>query len=140
MKAGMEMNIRYASHIEDITKEALQALFLSVEWESGKYPDELIQTIQGSHSVASAWDGDRLVGLVNALSDGVLTVYFHYMLIHPDYQGKGIGKTMMDIMLDRYKYCKTKVLISYEGAVDFYQKCGFSKEDGAAPMFFSSLV
>ncbi|RIX47096.1 N-acetyltransferase [Paenibacillus nanensis] len=134
------MNIRYASNIEDITREALQALFLSVEWESGKHPDELVQAIQGSHSIAAAWDGDRLVGLINALSDGVLTVYFHYMLIHPDYQGKGIGKAMMDIMLDRYKGCKTKVLISYESAVDFYQKCGFSKEDGATPMFISSLV
>ncbi|WP_338049243.1 GNAT family N-acetyltransferase [Paenibacillus wynnii] len=50
-----------------------------------------MQAIEGSHSVVAAWDGDKLVGLVNALSDGVVTVYFHYMLIHPSYQGVGIG-------------------------------------------------
>lgn len=140
MKAGIEMSIRYASNIEIITKEALQELFLSVEWESGKHPNDLIQAIKGSHSIVAAWDGDKLVGLVNALSDDVLTVYFHYMLIHPSHQGEGIGRKMMDIMLDRYKGCKTKVLISYQSAVDFYHKCGFSKEDGATPMFISELV
>lgn len=120
--------------------KALQELFLSVEWESGKYPNELMQAVQGSHSIVAAWDGDQLVGLVNALSDGVLTAYFHYMLIDPGYQGEGIGREMMNIMLDRYKGCKTIVLISYPSAVDFYQKCGFSKEDGATPMFISELV
>jgi ribosomal protein S18 acetylase RimI-like enzyme len=136
----MEMSIRYASNIEDISKEALQELFLSVEWESGKHPNELLQAIQGSHSIVAAWDGNKLVGLVNALSDGVLTAYFHYMLINPGYQGEGIGRNLMDIMLDRYKGCKTKVLISYQSAVGFYHKCGFSLEGGAAPMFISELV
>lgn len=134
------MNIRYISNIEVITKDALQELFLSVEWESGNHPNELIQAIKGSHSIVAAWDGDKLVGLVNALSDDVLTVYFHYMLIHPSYQGEGIGRKMMDIMLERYRGCKTKVLISYQSAVGFYHKCGFSKEDGATPMFISGLV
>lgn len=140
MKVGIEMSIRYDSKIELITKEALQELFLSVEWESGKYPNELVQAIKGSHSIVAAWDGDKLVGLLNALSDGVLTVYFHYMLIHPSYQGEGIGKILMDMMLDRYQSCKTKVLISYPSAEGFYHKCGFSKEDGAIPMFISELV
>ena len=134
------MSIRYASNVEVITNEALQELFLSVEWESGKHPIELTQAIKGSHSIVAAWDGDKLVGLLNALSDGVLTVYFHYMLIHPSYQGEGIGRNMMDIMLDRYKGCETKVLISYQSAVDFYHKCGFSKEDGVTPMFISEMV
>jgi hypothetical protein len=47
---------------------------------------------------------------------------------------------MMNIMLDRYKGCKTKVLISYPHAVDFYNKFGFNIEDGATPMFISELI
>nr|WP_256337932.1 GNAT family N-acetyltransferase [Paenibacillus sp. 276b] len=90
--------------------------------------------------MVTAWEGGKLVGLINALSDGVLTVYFHYMLINPSYQSIGIGKEMMNIMLDRYKGCKTKVLISYPYAVDFYNKLGFNTEDGATPMFISELI
>ncbi|WP_275259470.1 GNAT family N-acetyltransferase [Paenibacillus pinistramenti] len=111
-----------------------------MEWESGKYPDELLQAIRGSHSVAAAWDGQRLVGLINALSDGALTAYFHYMLVNPEYQGQGIGRELMNRMLERYRDYKTKVLISYPDAVEFYTKNGFHSEDGAVPMFISELV
>ncbi|TXK77012.1 GNAT family N-acetyltransferase [Paenibacillus sp. N3.4] len=134
------MNIYYSTSKEDLSKDALQELFLSVEWESGKFPNELLQAIRGSHSIVTAWEEGKLVGLINALSDGVLTVYFHYILINPSYQNKGIGKEIMNIMLDRYKGCKTKVLISYPHAVDFYNKLGFNTEDGATPMFISELV
>ncbi|MBN8235222.1 GNAT family N-acetyltransferase [Halobacillus kuroshimensis] len=134
------MAISYASTTRDITRDDLQTLFHSVEWDSGSYPDELLQAIQGSHSVMTAWDGRRLIGLVNALSDGVLTVYFHYMLIDPEYQGRGIGKVMMDHMLDQYKTYQTKVLIAYPDVVEFYGKLGFQKEEGTTPLFISDLI
>ncbi|WP_379129716.1 GNAT family N-acetyltransferase [Paenibacillus sp. sgz500958] len=134
------MSIYYASNKEEITAELLQKLFLSVEWESGNYPNELFQAIRGSHSIVTAWEDGMLIGLVNALSDGALTVYFHYLLVHPSYQGKGIGKELMNIMLDRYHEYKTKVLISYPHAVDFYNRIGFHPEDGSTPMFISELV
>lgn len=137
---NVKMEIYYASSKEDISAEELQELFLSVGWESGKYPTELLQAIQGSHSIVTAWDEERLVGLINALSDGTLTVYFHYMLVHPSYQSKGIGKGLMSIMLERYKGYGSKVLISYPHAVDFYNKIGFKTEDGATPMFISELI
>ncbi|WP_240479816.1 hypothetical protein [Paenibacillus wynnii] len=40
------MSIYYASNKEDITKKALQELFLSVEWESGKYPMSLYKRLK----------------------------------------------------------------------------------------------
>lgn len=134
------MSIYYTSSKEGITEDTLEELFLSVAWESGKYPTQLLQAIEGSHSVVTAWDGDKLVGLVNALSDGVLTVYFHYALIKPSYQSNGIGKVLMNMMLEEYKEYKSKVLISYPDAVNFYSRLGFKAEDGSSPMYISDLV
>lgn len=134
------MSIYYTSSKEGITEEALEELFLSVDWESGKYPKQLLQAIEGSHSVVTAWDEGKLVGLVNALSDGVLTAYFHYALINPSYQSNGIGKELMNMMLERYKGYKSKVLISYPDAVNFYNRLGFRSEDGSKPMYISELV
>ena len=39
----------------------LERLFLSVDWESGHYPEKLVAAMQHSDAVYSAWDGDRLV-------------------------------------------------------------------------------
>ncbi len=96
------MEIKYKK-INDFTEKELQDLFLSVNWDSGNYPDKLKKAMRNSHCVYSAWayDEDRgqeiLVGLINSLSDGVMTVYFHYLLVRPEYQGKGIGKKLVEL-------------------------------------------
>ncbi|MCL2815351.1 MAG: helix-turn-helix transcriptional regulator [Oscillospiraceae bacterium] len=58
----------------------LQDLFLSVEWESGKYPDKLAIAMESSNTVFSAWDNEKLIGLCNALDDGIMTAYIHFYL------------------------------------------------------------
>ncbi|MGI6226675.1 MAG: GNAT family N-acetyltransferase [Peptococcales bacterium] len=133
------MTIIYKNDLK-IQKEQLVDLFSSVQWESSKHPERLQSAIANSHSVITAWDDKKLVGLINALSDGAMTVYFHYMLVDPDYQGNGIGKKLLQLMLEKYKDFPTKVLISYEQATDFYIKHGFKAEEGTTPLFITELV
>ena len=78
---------------KEFTPELLQRLFQSVRWESGNYPDKLARAMANSTAVVSAWDGDRLVGLVRALSDGETVAFLHYLLVDPAYQGQHIGGT-----------------------------------------------
>ena len=63
------MAIEYKETKEFEPKD-LERLFLSVNWESGKHPDKLSRAFINSSHVVSAWDKDRLVGLVRALDDG----------------------------------------------------------------------
>ncbi len=49
---------------KEFTVDQLQRLFLSVNWESGKYPEKLVRAMLNSSRVISAWDVDKLVGLV----------------------------------------------------------------------------
>ncbi len=51
------------------TQEQVQELFLSVGWVSGQYPQRLYKALMHSSTVLTAWDGDRLVGLIRALDD-----------------------------------------------------------------------
>jgi len=74
------MEIKYSNN-KEFTADQLQSLFLSVEWSSGNYPDKLQVAMKNSHTVFSAWDGEELVGLINCLSDGIMTAYFHYLLV-----------------------------------------------------------
>jgi hypothetical protein len=64
------MNISYKL-TKDFLCEQLQVLFLSVGWLSGNYPQRLKIALNNSATVISAWDGNTLVGLINAL-DGFL--------------------------------------------------------------------
>src|SRR3954454_8312556 len=71
--------------------KCILALYQANRWSSAEKPAQLRKALAGSHSLISAWDGPRLVGLGNTLSDGHLVVYYSHMLVHPEYQGRGIG-------------------------------------------------
>lgn len=132
------MAVRY-SWSNEFTAEGLERLFLSVEWESGRYPDKLRKAMLNSHKVHSVWDGNELIGLINSMTDTVLTVYFQYLLVHPDYQGHGLGKQLVRGMMEKYEDIPRKVLISIDRQVGFYESCGFSHHTDKAPMFISNL-
>lgn len=132
------MKVEYKK-IKEFEEKELQDLFLSVEWDSGNYPDKLKVAIKNSHMVYSAWDNDKLIGLINSLSDGVMTVYFHYLLVRPEYQSKGIGKELVNLMLEEYEDFARKVVIAYDSEVKFYKKCGFEIGEDKSPMFVTYL-
>jgi GNAT superfamily N-acetyltransferase len=134
-----KVNIDYKD-TKSFKSEELADIFLSVNWSSGKYPQNLKVAMENSHAVFSAWDGDKLVGLINSLSDGIMTAYFHYLLIRPEYQGKGIGEGLVNRMLEKYKDYSRKVLISYDKEIGFYEHCGFKTGEGSTPMFVTFLT
>ncbi len=67
----------------EFSPEALEELFLSVQWESGNHPERLAKALRRYGAVFSAWDGSRLAGLIAAMDDGTMTAYVHYLLVHP---------------------------------------------------------
>ena len=125
---------------KDFSEKELEKLFLSVNWSSGKYPEKLKIAMANSHRVFSVWDGEKLIGLMNSLSDGIMTAYFHYLLINPKYHNLGLGRELVAKMLKEYENYPRKVLIAYDEELNFYKNCGFSIGEGKTPMFVTSLT
>lgn len=123
----------------DFNPKELQELFLSVEWSSGHYPDKLVVAMKNFKTVFTAWDNDKLVGLICAMDDGIMTAYIHYLLVNPDYHDLGIGKKLVEKMKDKYKEYLRIVVVSYNDEMGFYEACGFKKANDASPMFITSL-
>ena len=123
----------------DFTPQALQELFLSVEWSSGHYPNKLALAMQNFETVYSAWDGDCLVGLISAMDDGVMTAYVHYLLVCPEYQRRGIGRRLVEMTREHYLDFLRIVVMAYNAELNFYESCGFKKADDASAMFITSL-
>ena len=127
------------SETHDFTSADLESLFLSVEWSSGHYPDKLVQAMRGFQTVISAWDGDKLVGMICAMDDTVMTAYVHYLLVRPVYQDKGIGRELVSKVKEKYKDYLRIVVVAYDKEIKFYEHCGFVKSEDASPMFITEL-
>lgn len=102
-------------------------LYRANKWSSADKPDLLMKALAGSHTVVSAWDGDRLVGLGNAITDGHLVVYYPHLLVLPEYKGQGIGARIIDALKARYEGFHQHMLVADPDSTAFYRKCGFER-------------
>lgn len=123
------------SEQQDIAIEQVLPIYESNGWSSAQRPQALHQALLNSHALVSAWDGERLVGIGNAISDGFLVVYYPHLLIHPDYQGQGIGKRIMERLKHRYEGMHMHMLVADSDAISFYEKCGFTRAGQTEPMW-----
>ena len=116
------------------TKEQVQQLFLAVNWVSGKYPERLYKALMNSSTVLTVWDDEKLVGLTRVLDDTEMLAQIHYVLVHPDYQGKGIAGSMIERIKEKYRdFLYIEGMPEDKANVPFYEKHGFSiMENGAA--------
>ncbi len=128
------MEITYTEE-KKFTQDEVQALFRSVGWVSGEYPSRLYKALMHSSTVITAWDGGRLVGLVRLIDDSELVAYMHYVLVHPDYHGRGIAGHMIGMVKEKYKdYLYIEIMPEERGNAAFYERFGFTVMPDGVPM------
>ena len=115
--------------------EGLLALYRANQWSAAERPEPLHSALLASHSLVTAWDGVKLVGLGNSISDGHLVVYYSHLLVLPEYQGRGIGTRLMQMLMARYQGFHQHILVADGRALDFYRKCGFERAGKTEPMW-----
>lgn len=127
------MEIIYTEE-KKFTQDEVQKLFLSVGWISGQYPSRLYKALMHSSTVITAWDGNRLVGLVRLIDDSELVAYMHYVLVDPAYHGQGIASEMIKMVKEKYKnYIYIEIMPEESKNASFYERYGFqTMPDGVA--------
>ena len=95
----------------------------------------MIKALKNSHSLVLAYYDRTLIGLGNAISDGFLVVYYPHLLVHPDFQGQGIGKMIVAKLQRKYAGFHQQMLVADGRAIDFYAKCGFKRAGQTEPMW-----
>ena len=115
-------------------RAALPALSLyeAVGWTSyTRDPAALTAALRGSSFVAVTFaaDGERLVGLVRAISDDATICYVQDVLVHPDAQRCGIGTALMAAVGQRYAHVRQHVLLTDDEASQraFYESLGYAE-------------
>lgn len=115
--------------------EGVVELYRANAWSAADKPETLLRALRDSHTLITAWDGERLVGLGNAISDGHLVVYYPHLLVLPDYRGRGIGKRLIERLIKRYDGFHQRVLVADGRTTEFYRKCGFERAGKTEPMW-----
>ncbi len=87
------MKIKYTNNLEGITLKSLDGFF--VGWPNPPSNDVFLKMLKKSYKSILAKDGEKVVGFINAISDGVLAAYIPLLEVLPSYQNCGIGKELV---------------------------------------------
>jgi ribosomal protein S18 acetylase RimI-like enzyme len=145
MLAADEERLRsriFYSTDREIDLYELEELCDSVGW-SRRPLRKVKKAIQHSFLVASMWEqrgaSRRLVGFARATSDHAFNATIWDVVIHPDFQGKGMGKGMMKFMIKKLRGedISNITLFADPQVVDFYRNLGFMPDpEGIKGMFW----
>ena len=127
-------DITYAHNVPLQTWHVLPLYRLN-HWLSADKPEQLVAGLNNSENVITAWKGDDLIGLGNAISDGHLVVYYPHLLVRPLYHKQGIGREIMRQLMAFYEGFHQHVMIAQNPAIDFYTKLGFTRAEGTESMW-----
>ena len=84
-------------------------------------------SFENSAKVCIAYDDERIIGTVRALSDGVCNAYIVDVWTYSPYRKQGIAREMMNRVLDELQ--GQHVYLFTDDAVDFYKKLDFAPQD-----------
>lgn len=85
-----------------------------------------------SEYVSFAYDGDRLIGVARAITDGIEEAYIQNVAVDPSYQGCGVGwQVVVKLSEEIKKNGLNPFLHTHPGAVGFYNRKGFRRNKTA---------
>lgn len=110
---------------EKVSAKDLADLRESVGWN--RMEDEYKNPLMTSYCHIAAYDGERLVGYIDCVSNGVTDAYIQDLTVSPDCQGRGIGTELMNRMIEylRSRHIYMISVIYEESLRPFYERFGF---------------
>lgn len=108
-----------------ISNDALNALFARA-WPEHSWTD-FQQQLQHSLAYVCGYAGEQLIGFVNLAWDGGIHAFLLDTTVHADWQGRGIGKRLVQeaVIVARARGMYW-LHVDYEPQLEqFYQSCGF---------------
>lgn len=126
----------------NVNRDDLIDLYSNANWTAYTNDlDTLTQAIRNSLKVITAREGEKLVGLVRVVGDGLTILYIQDILVHTEYKRNGIGRKLMELILNEFPGVRQKVLLTDDNPETrgFYESLGFDSCDKGQLVSFVKL-
>jgi len=100
-----------------------------------KTAEDLALVFANSRYRCFVYSANQLIGAGRALADGLDCSYICDVAVHPAFQGEGLGKAIINKLVEFSKGHKKIILYTVPGKEAFYNKAGFIKMNTAMAIF-----
>ncbi len=107
-------------------------------WAQDRTLEDVEIAIANSNPVVSVWDNQRLIGCARATSDGVYRATIWDVVIHPNYQGYGLGSKLVETLISHPHLNRVeRVYLTTTHQQKFYQKIGFTENSTTTMVLYN---
>lgn len=92
------------------------------------------KAFENSYRVEFVFDEDKLIGFGRAISDGAYQAAIYDVAVLPEYQGKGIGRLIVENIIKNIPNCNF-ILYAAPGKEKFYEKLNFRRMKTGMALF-----
>lgn len=122
-------HIQFCDRKSQIDYQQLLELFqITAFWAKDRKIEDLAIAIANSEPVISVWDNEKMIGFARATSDGIYRAAIWDVVIHPDYQGAGLGRKLIHTVLSHPNLSRVeRVYLTTTHQQSFYKRIGFEQ-------------
>ncbi|MFC4103244.1 GNAT family N-acetyltransferase [Paenibacillus xanthanilyticus] len=118
-------------------KDDYFALYQTTGWnENGRWTADILhEALKNSWHLVTIYHGDRLVASGRIVSDGFIQCLICDMIVLPEYQSLGLGRTVLNAILEHCQASGIRwvQLACAKGKKGFYERFGFQERASDAP-------
>jgi N-acetylglutamate synthase-like GNAT family acetyltransferase len=116
---------------KEIACEQLLQLQHIASWSKHRSLGQLTKAINNSRLLITAWEKNRLIACTRVLTDYVYRAIVFDVIVHPDYQGKGLGRQLMERVIRHPSLREVEYFFLYTANKEgFYRRIGWEEYSG----------
>lgn len=128
------MTLEWIFSQENVDWDELSRLYIAAGM-GNKAPGDIQTAFINSMFKCFIYDSGKMIGVGRALADGFDASYICDIAVHPEYQGRGIGKKIVLKLVEFSKNHRKTILYAAPGKELFYLKLGFKRMKTAMAIF-----
>ncbi|QSH40640.1 GNAT family N-acetyltransferase [Lentisphaerota bacterium ZTH] len=131
------MNNIVIKTVDQLEPTAVVTLYRDAGWWHEDHSEDFIpKMISNSEVFAAAFDGDTLIGMGRALSDGISDAYIQDVVVLTSWRGRKVGSRIIKHLISELKNRGVDWigLIGEPGTRPFYENLGFKLMREYVPM------
>lgn len=106
--------------------DAIQSLVTGTYWASDRPREVTERAVRGSFCLG-LYRGESQVGLARAITDYATFVWICDVVIHPDHRRQGLGKWLVQILIEHPRLQVRSQYLTTEDAHTLYERFGFTR-------------
>ena len=119
-------NFAISSEKNQVDIDAVHAMLNRSHWAKDR-SREAIEKVIANSLCFSLLNGNQQIGFARVITDGVTYAVILDMIIREDFRGQGLGKWLVQCMIEHPEVVPLRQVLWTSNADDFYQKGGFEE-------------